>query len=84
LLCGVVLGLGLIRVRPEVELVGEIRVEAGESIGVRVVAGGGVGVRVVLGYDFLAGPTRGGSLRVGPANVAGATCEALTEWGGRT
>jgi hypothetical protein len=34
LLCGVVLGLRLIRVRPEVELVGGIRVEAGERIGV--------------------------------------------------
>jgi hypothetical protein len=44
----VVLGLGLVRVRPEVELVG----------GVRVVAGDGVGVRVVLGDDLLAGPAR--------------------------
>jgi hypothetical protein len=81
LLCRVVLGLGLIRVRPEVELVGGVRVEAGERIGVRVVAGDGVGVRVVLGYDLLADPARSGSLRVGPADVAGAACEALTEWG---
>jgi hypothetical protein len=84
LLCGVVLGLGLIRVRPEVELVGGIRVEAGERIRVRVVAGRGVGVRVVLEYDLLAGPARGENLRVGPADVAGATCEALTGWGGGT
>jgi hypothetical protein len=81
LLCGVVLELGLIGVRLEVELVRGIRVEVGERVGVRVVAGGGVGVRVVLGYDLLAGPARGGSLRVGPADVVGATCEALTEWG---
>jgi hypothetical protein len=79
LLCGVALGLGLIRVRLEVELVGGIRVEAGERIGVQVVAGEGAGVRVVLGYDLLAGLARSGSLRVGPADVAGATCEALTE-----
>jgi hypothetical protein len=84
LLCGVVIGLGLIRVRPEVELVGGIRVEAGERVAVRVVARDSVGVRVVLGYDLLAGPARGGSLLVGPADVAGATCEVLTEWGGRT
>jgi hypothetical protein len=84
LLYGVAFGLGIVRVRPEVELVGGIRVEAGERIGVRVVAGAGVGVRVVLGYDLLAGPARGGSPRVGPADVAGATCEALTGWGGRT
>jgi hypothetical protein len=84
LLCGVVLGLGLIWVRPEVELVRRIRVEARERIGVRVVAGGGVGVRVILGYDLLASPARGGSLRVGPADVAGAMCEVLMEWGGRT
>jgi hypothetical protein len=84
LLCGVVLGLRLIRVRPEVELVGGIRVEARERVGVRVVAGDGVRVRVILGYDLLAGPARGGSLRVGLADVAGATCEALTEWGDRT
>jgi hypothetical protein len=68
----------LIEVRPEVELVGGIRVEARERVGVRVVAGGGVGVRVVLGYDLLAGSARGGSLRVGPADVARATCEVLT------
>jgi hypothetical protein len=56
---------------PEVEFVCGVRVEAGERVGVRVVAGGGVGVRVVLGYRFLAGPARSGSLRVGPADVAG-------------
>jgi hypothetical protein len=54
LLCGVVLGLGFIRIRPEVKLVGGVRVEAGEGVGVRVVAGDGVGVRVVLGYNLLA------------------------------
>jgi hypothetical protein len=56
----------------------------GERVEVRVVAGDGVGVRVVLGYDLLAGPTRGGSLHVGPAGVARAMCVALMEWGGRT
>jgi hypothetical protein len=81
LLCGVVLGLGLVRVRPEVELIRGIRVETGERVGVQVVAGGGVGVRVGVGYDLLAGPARGGSLRVGPTGVAGATCEALVGWG---
>jgi hypothetical protein len=83
LLYSIVLGLGLIRVRPKVELVG-VRVEAGERVGVRVVAGDGVGVRVVLGYDLLAGPARSGSLCVGPADVARAACEALTKWGVRT
>jgi hypothetical protein len=84
LLCSVVLGLGLIRIRPEVELVGRVRVVAGEGVGVRVVAGDGVGVRVILGYDLLAGPARSGSLRVDPADVARAASEALTEWGVRT
>jgi hypothetical protein len=44
------------------------------------VAGGGVGVRVVLGYGLLVGPVRRGSLRAGPAEVAGATRGALTGW----
>jgi hypothetical protein len=59
-LCSVVLGLGILWVRPEVELVRGVRVEAREGVGVRSVAGGGVGVRVVLGYVLLAGPTRRG------------------------
>jgi hypothetical protein len=67
----VVLGLGLVRVRPEVELVG----------GVRVVAGDGVGVRVVLGDDLLPGPARRESLRVGLDGVAKAVWEVLMEWG---
>jgi hypothetical protein len=83
LLCRVVLGLGILRVRPEVELVCGVRVEAEEGVGVRGVVGGGVGVRVVLGYGLLASPARNGSLRVGPADVAGATCEVLTGWGVR-
>jgi hypothetical protein len=70
----VVLGLGLVRVRPEVELVG----------GVRVVAGDSVGVRIVLGDDLLAGLARSESLRVDPANVAEAVWEVLMEWGVRT
>jgi hypothetical protein len=83
LLRGVVVGLGLLRVRTEVELVCRVRVEAEEGVGVRGVAGGGVGVRVVLGYGLLAGLARSGSLRVGPADIAGATREALTGWGVR-
>jgi hypothetical protein len=67
-------------VRPEVELVRGVRVEAGEGVGVRGVAGGGVGVRVVLGYGLLAGPACRGSLRAGPAEVVGATREALAGW----
>jgi hypothetical protein len=47
------------------------------------VTGGGVGVRVVLGYGFLAGPARRGSLRAGPAEVAGAMRGALAGWGDR-
>jgi hypothetical protein len=43
MLSGVVLGLGILSVRPEVELVCGIRVELGERVGVRSVAGGGVG-----------------------------------------
>jgi hypothetical protein len=61
MLGGVVLGLGLLGVRPKVELVCGVRVELGERVGVRSVAGGGVGVRVVLGYGLLAGPARRGS-----------------------
>jgi hypothetical protein len=68
----VVLRLGLVRVRSEVELVG----------GVRVVAG--VGVRVVLGDNLLPGPARKESLRVGLAGVAKAVWEVLMEWGVRT
>jgi hypothetical protein len=61
----VVLGLGILWVRPEVELICRIRVEPGEGVGVRSVAGGGVGVRVVLGYGLLAGPARRRSLLAG-------------------
>jgi hypothetical protein len=63
----VVLGLRLVRVRPEVELVGGVRVVAGDGVGVRVVAGDSVGVRVVLGDDLLPGPARRESLRAGLA-----------------
>jgi hypothetical protein len=79
LLCSVVLGLGLVRIRPEVELVRRVRVVAEEGVGVRVVAGDGVGVRGLLGYDLLADPTCSESLRVGPADVAGAVWEVLIE-----
>jgi hypothetical protein len=44
MLGGVVLGLGFLKVRPEVELVSGVRVELGERVGVRSVAGGGVEV----------------------------------------
>jgi hypothetical protein len=74
LLRRVVLGLGLVRVLPEVELIG----------GVRVVAGDGVKVRVVLGDDLLPNPARGKSLRVGLASDAEDVWEVLMEWGGRT
>jgi hypothetical protein len=70
----VVLRLGLVRVRPEVELLG----------GVRVVAGDGIGVRVVLGDDLFPGPARRKSLCVGPAGVAEGIQEVLMEWGLRT
>ena len=70
----VVLGLGLVRVRPEVELVG----------GVRVVAGDVVGVRVVLGDNILPGPACRKILRVGLASDAEAVWEVLVEWGIRT
>jgi hypothetical protein len=80
LLSKVVLGLGILRVRPEVELVREVWVEAEERVGVRGVTGGSVGVRVVLGYGLLAGPACRGSLRAGLVEVAGATREALAGW----
>jgi hypothetical protein len=80
MLSSVVLGLRIPWVRPEVEFVRGIRVEPGEGVGVRSVAGGGVGVRVVLGYGLLAGPSRRGSLRAGPAEDAGTTHGALTGW----
>jgi hypothetical protein len=80
LLSSVVLGLRSLRVRPEVELVRGVRVEAREGVGVQGVAGGGVGVRVVLGYGLLADLARKGSLRAGPAEVAGATRGELTGW----
>jgi hypothetical protein len=67
-------GLGLIWVRSEVELVG----------GVRVVAGDGVGVRSVVGDDLLAGPARSESLRMGLASVADAIWEVIVEWRVRT
>jgi hypothetical protein len=38
-LCSVVLGLGILWVRPEVELVRGVRVEDGEGVGVRSVVG---------------------------------------------
>jgi hypothetical protein len=79
-LCSVVLGLGILWVPPEVELVREVRVEGGEGVGVRSVARGGVGVRVVLRYGLLAGPARRGSLCAGPADVARATRGALAGW----
>jgi hypothetical protein len=77
MLSGVVLGLGLLRVRPEVELVCGVRVELGERARVRSVVGGDVGVRVVLGYGLLTGPARRGSPRAGPTEDAGATRGAL-------
>jgi hypothetical protein len=73
----VVLGLGLVRVRPEVELVRGVRVVTEDGVGVRVVAGDGVGVQVVLGDDLFPGPARRKSLRVGPAGVAEAVWEVL-------
>jgi hypothetical protein len=66
-----ILGLGLVRIRPEVELVG----------GVRVVAGARVGVRGVVGDDLLAGPARDESFRVSPASIAETKREVLVEWG---
>jgi hypothetical protein len=80
MLSSVVLGLGILWVRPEVEPVRGVRVEVEEGVGVRSVAGGGVGVRVVLGYELLAGPARRGSLRAGPTDDAGGTCGVLTGW----
>jgi hypothetical protein len=74
LLSRVVLGLGLVRVRPEIELVGVVR----------EVARDGVGVRVALGDDCLASPARSESLRVSPTDVAEAVWEVLMEWGVRT
>jgi hypothetical protein len=66
-----VLGLGLFRVRTEVELVG----------GVRVVAGAGVGVRSIVRDNLLAGPARDESFRVNPAGVAETKREVLVDWG---
>jgi hypothetical protein len=74
LLSRVLFVLGLVRVRPKVELVG----------GVRGVAGDGVGVRVIAGDDLLPSPARGESLRVGLASDAEAVWEGLMEWGVRT
>jgi hypothetical protein len=70
----VVLGLRLVRVRSEVQLVG----------GVQVVVGDGVGVRVVLRGDLLPSPARGKSFRVGLASDAEAVWEVLMKWGVRT
>jgi hypothetical protein len=78
------LGLGLVRVCPEVELVGGVRVVAEDGVGVRVIAGDRVGVRVVLGGDLLPSPACGKSLRVGLASDAEAVWEVLMEWGVRT
>jgi hypothetical protein len=77
----VILGLGLVRVRPEVELVGGVRVVAGDGVGVRVVAGDGVGVLVVLRDDILPSPGHRESLRMGLVGVAKAVWEVLMEWG---
>jgi hypothetical protein len=68
------LGLRLVQVRSEVELVR----------GVRVVAGDGVGVRVVLGGDLFPSLACGESLRVGLASNAEVVWEVLMEWGVRT
>jgi hypothetical protein len=78
------LGLGLVRVCPEVELVGGVRVVAEDGVGVRVIAGDRFGVRVVLGGDLLPSPACGKSLRVGLASDAEAVWEVLMEWGVRT
>jgi hypothetical protein len=83
LLRRLVLELGLVRVRPKVELIG-VRVVAGDGVGVRVVARDGVGVRVVLRDDLLPSPACGESFRVGPASDAEAVWEVLMEWGVRT
>jgi hypothetical protein len=65
-----VLGLGLVKIQPKVELIG----------GVRVVAGGGVGVRRVVRDDLLAGPACSESFRMGPASIAEAIWKVLMEW----
>jgi hypothetical protein len=74
LLGGEGFGLGLVWVRSEVELVG----------GVRVVAGDGVGVRSVVGNDLLAGSASSESLRMDLASDVEAVWEVLMEWGVRT
>jgi hypothetical protein len=66
-----VLGLGLIKIRPAVELIG----------GVRVVVGVGVGVRGVVGDDLLASLACYESFRMGPASIAEAKWEVLVVWG---
>jgi hypothetical protein len=53
MLSGVVFRLGILRVRPEVELVCGVRVELGERVGVRSVAGGGVGAELYSGTGSL-------------------------------
>jgi hypothetical protein len=65
-----VLGLRLVGVRTEVELVG----------GVRVVAGAGVGVRCVVRDDLLADPACNESFRVSSASIAETKREVLVEW----
>jgi hypothetical protein len=65
-----VFGLGLVRIRPEVELVG----------GVRVVAKAGVRVRSIVGQNLLASPARNERFYMGPASIAEAKWEVLMEW----
>jgi hypothetical protein len=83
LLSCVGIGLELVRVRPEVELIGGVRVVVRDGVGVRVVVGDGVGVRV-LGGDLLPSPACGEILRVGLASDAEVVWEVLMEWGVRT
>jgi hypothetical protein len=66
------LGLGLVWVRSEVELVGGVRVVAGD------------GVRGVVGDDLVASLARSENLRMGLASVSETVWEVLMEWGGRT
>jgi hypothetical protein len=84
LLSCVGIGLEIVRVRPEVELIGGVRVVVRDEVGVRVVVGDRVGVRVVLGGDLLPSPTCGEILRVGLASDAEVVWEVLMEWGVRT
>jgi hypothetical protein len=82
MLSSVVLGLGILWVRPEVELVCGIRVEPGERVGVRSMAGAVSESELYSGTGFLPARRKEGAPMRALQGLRGPRVERL--WDGET